>query len=30
MSADIVKVAALIDNGIFCEHSSSILPSMNA
>jgi histidine ammonia-lyase len=30
MSADFVKVAALIDKGIFCEHSSSILPSMNA
>jgi histidine ammonia-lyase len=30
MSADFTRVAALIDNGTFCEHSSSILPSLNA
>ena len=27
ISADIARVAALIDKGIFCEHSASILPS---
>jgi histidine ammonia-lyase len=30
MSADFTRVAALIDDGVFCEYSASILPSMNA
>jgi histidine ammonia-lyase len=30
ISADITRVAALIDRGIFCQHSASILPSFNA
>ena len=30
MSADYARVARLINNGVFCEHSSSILPSMSA
>jgi histidine ammonia-lyase len=30
MSADIARVAALIDGGRFCEYSSSILPSLSA
>jgi len=30
MSADITRVAALIDQGVFCEYSASILPSLNA
>lgn len=30
MSADFIRVAALIDDGVFCEYSASILPSMNA
>jgi len=29
MSADIARVAALIDNGVFCEHCTSILPSLS-
>jgi len=29
MSADIARVAALIDSGVFCEHSASILPSLS-
>jgi len=29
MSADIARVAALIDKGVFCEHSASILPSLS-
>jgi len=29
MSADIARVAALIDKGLFCEHSASILPSLS-
>jgi histidine ammonia-lyase len=29
MSADITRVAALIDQGVFCEYSASILPSLN-
>ena len=29
MSADIARVAALIANGAFCEHSTSILPSLS-
>ena len=30
MSADYARVARLINDGVFCEHSSSILPSMSA
>ena len=30
MSADITRVATLIDQGVFCKHSASILPSLNA
>jgi histidine ammonia-lyase len=30
MSADYARVAKLINDGVFCEHSSSILPSMSA
>lgn len=30
ISADIMRVAALIDRGSFCKHSASILPSFNA
>jgi histidine ammonia-lyase len=30
MSADFARVAALIEQGVFCEHSASILPSFNA
>lgn len=30
MSADFARVAALIDQGVFCQHSASILPSFNA
>jgi histidine ammonia-lyase len=30
LSADIIRVAKLIDDGLFCEHSASILPSHNA
>ena len=30
MSADISRVARLINDGVFCEHSHSILPSMSA
>lgn len=30
LSADIARVAALIDRGVFCRHSESILPSYNA
>ncbi|MDH3352015.1 MAG: histidine ammonia-lyase [Gammaproteobacteria bacterium] len=30
ISADIARVAALIDRGVFCQHSASILPSYNA
>jgi histidine ammonia-lyase len=29
LSADIARVAALIDKGVFCEHSASILPSLS-
>ncbi len=29
MSADIARVAALIDSGVFCEHCTSILPSLS-
>ena len=29
MSADIARVAVLIDSGVFCEHSASILPSLS-
>ncbi len=29
MSADVSRVAALIDQGVFCEHCASILPSFN-
>lgn len=30
MSADIARVAALVERGVFCEHSASILPSLGA
>jgi len=30
LSADITKVAALVEKGVFCEHSASILPSLGA
>jgi histidine ammonia-lyase len=30
MSADFTRVAALVNEGVFCEHSTSILPSLNA
>jgi histidine ammonia-lyase len=30
MSADITRVATLVDDGVFCEYSASILPSLNA
>ena len=30
LSADVARVAALIDDGAFCEYSASILPSMSA
>jgi len=29
MSADICRVASLIDGGLFCEYAESILPSHN-
>jgi len=29
LSADFTRVAALVNNGVFCEYSSSILPSLN-
>jgi len=29
LSADIARVAALINKGVFCEHSASILPSLS-
>jgi histidine ammonia-lyase len=30
MSADIGRVASIIDDGLFCEYAASILPSLNA
>ncbi|MGI9271765.1 MAG: histidine ammonia-lyase [Woeseiaceae bacterium] len=30
LSSDITRVAALVDDGLFCEHAESILPSMSA
>ena len=30
MSADIGRVASLIDEGLFCEYAASVLPSLNA
>jgi hypothetical protein len=30
MSADIARVAALIEQGLFCDHAASILPSLSA
>jgi histidine ammonia-lyase len=30
MSADFTRVAGLINDGVFCEHSASILPSMRS
>ncbi len=30
MSADIGRVASLVDEGLFCEYAASVLPSLNA
>ena len=29
LSADIARVAALVDKGVFCEHAASVLPALN-